>query len=151
MPRQDGIIPAKATGCPSSVVIHQCPTSKSGRGARSRKVRAWSSFKVSKMSGSHASTSLMRKQPRRREIRLAILSLSKHDFDAEPDRADDPCRDDGNDSLERIALGFFHARPPAPQVLEICAQLLPVLLLDAERVENGEDRPGHHGVDLVTL
>src|SRR3954471_10686579 len=124
MPREAGIMPAKATGCPSSVVIHQCPTSKSGRGARSRKVRAWSSFKVSKMSGSHASTSLIRKQRRRREIRVGIVSLSKHDFDAEPDRADEPCRDDGNDGLERIALGLLHARPPAPQMLKIGAQLL---------------------------
>src|SRR3954467_14153488 len=110
MPRDDGIIPAKATGCPSSVVIYQCPTSKSGRGARSRKVRAWSSFKVSKMSGSPASTSLIRNERCRRRIRLGTVSPSKHDFDAEPDRADEPRRDDGNDGLERIALGLLHTR-----------------------------------------
>jgi hypothetical protein len=71
--------------------------------------------------------------------------FAQDSFDTEPDRATEAGNDHRQHYLEGETLRLLDALAPFPQVREIRAQLLAVLLLHAERRQDCRQRPQSTG------
>jgi hypothetical protein len=76
-------------------------------------------------------------------------SFAERRFDAEPYSYDETSYDDGDDSLEYIALCLLDSSAPAPQVLKIRAKVPAIIFVHSEGSQRRRDGFENHCIDIV--